>query len=76
MSDNQFRYHLTLVALKRMSVNSFLTLMYSIVEKKPGDLQKVVDDLETIVDDLAHRRNCVEISGINPAADQSCEALV
>lgn len=46
------------------------------MQKKVGDLQKVVDDLETIVDDLAHRRNCVEISGINPAADQSCEALV
>ena len=49
---------------------------YSKIEKKVGALQKVVDDLETIVDDLAHRRNCVEISGINPAADQSCEALV
>ena len=46
------------------------------MEKKVDDLQKVVDELETIVDDLAHRRDCVETSGINPAADQSCEALV
>lgn len=48
------------------------------MEKKVGDIQKVGEDLETTVDDLSQclRRECVEICCINPAADQSYEALV
>ena len=48
------------------------------LEKKVKDLQKVQFDLECSVDDLAQylRRDCVEISGILPTEELTCEDIV
>ena len=51
---------------------------YNGLEKKVKDLQKVQFDLECFVDDLAQylRRDCVEISGIPPTEELTCEDIV
>ena len=51
---------------------------YNGLEKKVKDLQKVQFDLECSVDDLAQylRRDCVEISGILPTEELTCEDIV
>ena len=51
---------------------------YSKLEKTVGDLRKNLADSETAIDDLAQylRRDCVEISGIAPTAEQTCEDIV
>ena len=51
---------------------------YNGLEKKLKDLQNVQLDLECSVDDLAQylRRDCVEISGILPTDELTCEDIV